>query len=258
MKNGVAVPLLDDLAAMQRSNSIVLVHGGGPAVTDMAERIGLAQRFIVSPEGFRSRYTDKETISLFTMVMAGKINKEIVRLLQARGLPAIGLSGIDGRLLSARRKQTLVAVDERGRRRAIEGGYTGRIESVNAELLLLLLQSGYLPVIAPVAIGAEGEALNVDSDRAAAHVAGALRAEKLIFLSDVDGIILDGDPLRQLTATSARALLAKAGHGMITKIYAALEALDLGVREVIIASGVADAPLSSALSGKAGTVIRPD
>src|SRR5208283_85341 len=126
---------LNDLAKITHQTPTVLVHGGGDTVTSIAEKLGVHQRFVTSPEGFRSRYTDSETIQVFTMVMAGKINKEIVRHLQSRKIPAVGLCGLDGALIRAERKQKLIVKDERGRRLIIDGGYTGKITHIDDSLL---------------------------------------------------------------------------------------------------------------------------
>ena len=139
LKEGASSELVSDLKALAKANRIVLVHGGGAEVTETAAKLGKEQQFIVSPQGFRSRYTDKETMEIFTMVMAGKINKQIVAALQSQGVPAVGLSGLDGLLLKAERKKRLIIVDGRGRKKVIDGGYTGKITEVNVNLLGLLL-----------------------------------------------------------------------------------------------------------------------
>ncbi len=246
---------LADLQQVSERTQLVVVHGGGNTVTKVAEKMGIAQRFVFSPEGFRSRYTDLETIQVYTMVMAGMVNKEIVQRLQAGGINAVGLSGLDGRLIRAERKERLVVQDERGRRRVVDGGYTGRITSVNSSILRTLLDAGYVPVVAPVALGRECEALNVDGDRAAAHVAGAVQAKSLLLITDVDGISTEAGVIRSLTAEEARRNLTRIGPGMVTKTYAALEALSMGVERVIIAPGAAKTPFSSALASEQGTMI---
>ena len=248
---------LDDLERVSRQNAIVLVHGGGNTVTKLAEKLGVQQKFIVSPEGFRSRYTDIETIRVFTMVMAGKINKEIVLSLQGRKIPAIGLSGLDGALIRAERKKRLIIRDEGGRRRVIEGGYTGRITDINTGLVQTLLASRYVPVIAPIALGSENEPLNVDGDRTASQIAAALEAELLLLITDVDGVSLNGTHVSHLSSAEAKDSLENLGHGMITKVHSALDAISMGVSKVIIAPGAVDAPFTSAIQGQVGTVIEP-
>jgi len=256
LKNGAPdLNLIDDLKDMFSENRLVLVHGGGDEVTAVASRMGKKQVFVMSPRGFRSRYTDKETLDIYVMVMAGRISKEIVSTLLRFGLPAVGISGVDGGLLRAERKKKLIIIDERGRKRAIPGGYTGKIVEVNARLLNMLLDSGFLPVVSPLALGMEYEILNVDGDRAASYVAGALKADRLILLTDVEGLILDGELRREVSASQVEDRLSKIGPGMITKVYAALEALKMGVGEVLISSGLAEKPVTSALKGRIGTRI---
>jgi acetylglutamate/LysW-gamma-L-alpha-aminoadipate kinase len=237
------------------TDQVVLVHGGGIEVTEIASKLVKKQEFIVSPDGFRSRYTDRDTIEVYTMVIAGKINKHLVSSLLKQGIPSVGLSGIDGLLVRAERKKRLITVDGRGRKKVIDGGYTGKISKVDPQLLWLLLKSGYVPVIAPIAVGEEFEKLNVDGDRMAAYIAGALKADKLILLTDVPGIMLDGKLLSKTSISELKEILPKLGHGMITKVYATIEALEFGVGEVMIASGFEKLPVSSALGHESCTVI---
>jgi acetylglutamate/LysW-gamma-L-alpha-aminoadipate kinase len=255
LKEGASSELVSDLKALAKTNRIVLVHGGGAEVTETAAKLGKEQQFIVSPQGFRSRYTDKETMEIFTMVMAGKINKQIVSALQSQGICAVGLSGLDGLLLKAERKKRLIVVDERGRKKVIDGGYTGKITEVNVDLLGLLLEKDYVPVVTPIAMSEEFEPLNVDGDRTAAVVAGALKADCLVLLTDVEGLLLKGKSVPKITVAEAEEALSSIGKGMSTKVHAALEALNQGVKEVLVTSGVRQQPISSALKHKAGTVI---
>jgi len=247
--------LASDIERIASSHNLVIVHGGGKDVTRICERIGKKPIFVTSPEGFRSRYTDLETLEIYVMVMAGKVNKELVAYLRRRGLNAIGLSGVDAGILKAERKKKLVIIDERGRKRIIEGGYTGKITSVNTKLLEDLLELGYLPVVAPIALGTEGEMLNVDGDRAAAYIAGAMKADVLILTTDVDALYVKGKPIPKLSLEEARKILKDIGPGMITKIYASTEALTMGVKKVCICSGRGESPLIKALEGVVGTTI---
>jgi [amino group carrier protein]-L-2-aminoadipate 6-kinase len=255
LKEGASKDLVTDLKEIVKTNKVILVHGGGVEVTEIASKLGKEQKFIISPEGFRSRYTDKETIEIYTMVMAGKINKQIVLALQSQGITAVGLTGLDAAMLNAERKLRLIAVDERGRKKVIDGGYTGRITEVNTELLNLLLEKGYVPIVTPIAISQDFEPLNVDGDRTAAIVAGALKADKLILLTDVEGLIIKGEHVSKIAATEVKEVLHSIGQGMSTKVHAALEALNQGVKEVLITSGTAKTPISSALNHQVGTVI---
>jgi acetylglutamate/LysW-gamma-L-alpha-aminoadipate kinase len=249
--------IANDIKALKGNaeNKIVLVHGGGIEVTAIAQKLGVTPKFVVSPEGFRSRYTDKETIEIYNMVMSGKINKHIVSTLQSLGIQSVGLSGADGSLLKAKRKDRIIIVDERNRKRVIDGGFTGKVHEVNVQLLTTLINNGYVPVIAPVAISEQFELLNVDGDRAAAQVAGALKADKFVLLTDVEGVMLNGKTLQKINVSEAKETLPKIGPGMITKVYAAIEAINLGVKEAIIVSGFIKTPISSAINHESGTVI---
>ena len=253
---GLPEALVDSIVTLTKRDQVILVHGGGDVVTKISTELGHPPKFVVSPKGFRSRYTDREEAGIFTMVMAGKINKEIVSALQSRGVPAVGLSGLDGALVRATRKKKIVAMDERGRRMLMEGGYTGKIDGVNKEFLGLLVENGYVPVISSLAMGEEGEPLNVDGDRMASSLAKAMGAENLVLLTDVEKILLEGKPVDTLSVHEAKAALDGIGPGMITKLYAAIEALEGGVGEAVVSSGFVENPIESALEHKVGTVIK--
>ena len=135
LNNEILQGLLLELAELKKENAFILIHGGGDIVTEISEKLGHPPKFVLSPKGFKSRYTDKETSMIYMMVMAGKINKEIVLMLQKNGVQAIGLSGLDGGLVMAARKTKIVSMDERGRKILMDGGYTGQIKEVDAELL---------------------------------------------------------------------------------------------------------------------------
>jgi len=256
MGDALSEAALSDFEALAHQNSVVLVHGGGNTVTGIAEKLGVHQRFVTSPEGFRSRYTDAETIQIYTMVMAGKVNKQIVMQLLSRKIPAIGLSGLDGGFIRAERKRKLIINDERGRRKAIDGGYTGLVTHTDGTLLRILIGAGYVPVLAPIALGSENEPLNIDGDRTAAHVATSIHAEALLLITDVEGVVLQsGGVARHLSADEAKKNLPNLGPGMITKVYAALEALSGGVGKVFVAPGKGPAPYTAALKEETGTLI---
>ena len=245
---------------------IVLVHGGGKEVTKVTKQLGKEPRFVVSPGGVKSRYTDLETAEIFTMVMSGRINKTIVKMLQKNGINAVGLSGIDGKIIQADRKKKLIIMNEKGRKQAIDGGYTGKITQVNESLIETLLEQRYVPVISPVAISEDSEFLNVDGDRAAANIAGKigmiarmhLPDNKIIFLTNVDGLLMDEKLVDTLTLAKAKEILPQIGFGMEKKILAATEALDMGVPEAIIANGQRENPISSAIAHNHCTVIKND
>jgi len=253
--DGLHESTMHDLKDIVSHEKVILVHGGGKEVTSIAEKLGKEQKFVVSPGGIRSRYTDKETAQIYTMVMSGKINKEIVLMLQKNGINAIGLSGVDGGIIKAERKKKLIIVDERGRKVAIDGGYTGKITTVNSSLLQSVIESGYVPIVSPVALSEEFDLLNVDGDRAAAYVAGSVKADRVIFITNVNGLMMDNKLVTKLTVSEAKKILPKIGFGMEKKVLASLEALSMGVKASIISSGRINKPITSALNYDGCTVI---
>jgi len=253
--DGLHPSTISDLKKVSQHEKIILVHGGGKEVTKISEALGKEQKFIVSPGGIKSRYTDKETVEIFTMVMSGKINKMIVRILQKNGINAVGLSGIDGKIIQAERKKKLIVINEKGRKMAIDGGYTGKIQDVNSSLVSVILDQGYVPVISPIALSEEFDFLNVDGDRAAAYVAGKMHSDKILFLTNVDGLMMDDKLVKKLSLSKAKEILPKIGFGMEKKILAATEALELGVKEALVANGQKENPISSAIAHDNCTVI---
>jgi acetylglutamate/LysW-gamma-L-alpha-aminoadipate kinase len=253
--DGLHSSALANIKSIAKKFKLVFVHGGGKEVTATATKLGKEQKFIMSPGGVRSRYTDKETAEIYTMVMSGKLNKAIVQMLLRQDINAVGVTGIDGGILKAERKKKLIIINEKGRKMIIDGGYTGKITSVDGALVNDLVRSGYVPVISPIALSEEFDFLNVDGDRAAAYVAGGIKADKVIFITDVNGLILNRKLVNSMTLDKAKELLPKIGSGMDKKVLACTEALEMGVKEAIIASGQVDNPLSEAIAHRNCTVI---
>jgi acetylglutamate/LysW-gamma-L-alpha-aminoadipate kinase len=248
----------EDLAALVKSGrQAVLVHGGSDETNAVSEKLGHPPKFVTSPSGFTSRYTDRETLEIFAMVTAGKINTLLVERLQKLGVNAFGLSGVDGKLMQARRKEAVRSV-ENGRLRLLHDDHTGTIERVDAPLLNMLIAAGLTPVVAPLAISPEGVALNVDADRAAAMVAGALKAESLVILTNVPGLMRrfpdESTLIPKIERSKLEEALKSAEGRMKKKVLGASEALGEGVGQVIFADSRIPQPISSALAGK-GTVI---
>lgn len=252
--------ILEDITKLARNHEIVFVHGGGDIVTKYSKAMGVEPKFVVSPSGIRSRYTDEREIEIYTMVMAGLLNKRIVAKLQRMGVKSVGFSGVDGAILLAKRKKHIIVVDERGRKRLIPGGYTGKIVEVNNELIDLLLKKGFTVVISPLALGEEGELLNVDGDHVASKVAITLKADILIFLTDVEGVFIDGRLVEEIVVGNSRELelLSKIGVGMNRKVMHAIEAVRSGVGQAIIGLGLGSNPIKRILEGsvKATRIVR--
>jgi acetylglutamate/LysW-gamma-L-alpha-aminoadipate kinase len=247
---------LADLAAAGRR--WVLVHGGSAETTRVAEQLGHPPRFVTSVSGYTSRYTDARTLEIMEMVYCGKTDKGIVQRLAQRGVHALGLSGMDGGLLRARRKGAL-KVREGDKTMLIRDDLSGRVEGVNASLLHLLLDAGYFPVISPPALGEDGQGLNVDGDRAAARIAATLGAEALVILSDIPGLLRRfPDPstlVHELDAAAIEAAAREWAEGrMRIKLLGAAEALREGVGRVIIGDSRRQRPVTAALAGT-GTVL---
>lgn len=242
---------------VKEGQELVLVHGGSHETNLLAEKLGHPPRFVTSLSGYTSRFTDRETLEIFEMVYCGKVNKSIVERLQGLGVNAVGLSGLDGRLLEGRRKES-IRIREGGKRRVLHGDYTGTVERVNTPLLRLLLDNGYLPVVTPPAISTESESINVDGDRAAAAIAQALGATVLVMLSNVPGLLRhfpdETTLIPRIERAQAEEAMAFAQGRMRKKVLGAVEALEAGVGRVIFADGRIETPIRAALTGR-GTVI---
>ena len=204
---------------------VVLVHGGGPEISQTMKKLGKEAVFI---DGLR--VTDKETVDIVQMVLAGKINKTLVNLIQMKGGHAVGLSGIDGGILEARVK------DERL-------GFVGEVTKVRPQPIMDLLEKNYIPVVSTVAGDRQGNTYNINGDTAAAYLAGALGAERLIMMTDIAGILRDKDDpatlIPQITVSEARKLYDEGiiSGGMIPKVDCCIEALEHGVNNVVIMDG---------------------
>lgn len=204
---------------------VVLVHGGGPEITEMLGKIGKESQFV---DGLR--VTDKETAEVVQMVLAGKINKSLVNLIQLKGGKSIGLSGLDGHMIEAAKK------DERL-------GFVGDITKVNVEPILDVLEKGYIPVVSTVGCDGEGNVYNINADTAAAKIAGELKAESLISLTDISGILYDKDDpttlIPVITLSDAERLVEEGviNGGMIPKVECCTNAIKWGVTKVFIIDG---------------------
>ncbi|MFC7156550.1 acetylglutamate/acetylaminoadipate kinase [Halomarina halobia] len=255
---------LADIASLAEGGErVVVVHGGSTAVDDTLEAMSEEPEYVETPAGVVGRFTDERTMEVFSMVLPGKLNTDLVVGLQNAGADAVGLSGVDGGLLTGPRKGAVRVVED-GRRKIRRGDHSGRIAEVNGELLETLLDGGYTPVVTVPMLAKDGEkwlAVNSDADRAAAAIAGALGAD-LVLLTDVPGVLADVDDpdsvIERVDSPAAYERLDEAAEGFMTrKVMAATEALEGGARSVVVASANADAPVSAALSGT-GTTITPE
>jgi acetylglutamate kinase len=208
----------------------VIVHGGGPQIGALMKRLGKEPHFVGG-----MRVTDPETMEIVEMMLGGKINKEIVGLINMHGAHAVGLSGKDGNLLRARRRLHRMPDGS-----AVDIGLVGEVETVNGDMIRLLVEAGFIPVIAPIGVGAEGETYNINADLVAGDVAAALRAEKLIHLTDVQGINgQDGKLISRLTRREAERLIESGviDGGMLPKVESSLKAIEGGAAKAHIIDG---------------------
>ena len=204
---------------------VVLVHGGGPEINEMLGKIGKKSEFVGG-----LRVTDKETVDVAEMVLAGKVNKGLVNLLEVKGGNAMGISGMDDRLIEARIKDDNL-------------GYVGEITNINKKPIMDLLANGYIPVVSTIGCDRDGNIYNINGDTAAAHIAGALNAERLIMMTDISGILKDKyDPsslIPELTTEEAVGLYDKGviSGGMIPKVDSCIKAIEMGVKNCVIMNG---------------------
>ena len=226
---------------------VVLIHGGGPEISDTMKKFGKKSEFV---NGLR--VTDKETVDIVQMVLAGKVNKTLVNLLQMKGGHAVGLSGIDGGILEAAMKDEAL-------------GYVGEITKIRTRPITDLLEKNYIPVISTIASDRQGNTFNINGDTAAASIAGALGAERLIMMTDIAGILRDKDDpstlIPAITVSDAKQLFEEGviSGGMIPKVDCCIEAIEKGVKHVVIMDGrVPHSILMELLTDEgAGTMVKP-
>jgi acetylglutamate kinase len=248
--------LAEELALLHQVGiRICVIHGGGKQLSELASRMGIEQTII---EG--RRVTDDATLEMAKMIFAGKINTDILAALRNRGIEAVGLSGVDGNIVHAERRPPKEILNrETGERSQVDFGHVGDVVKINSRLLTVLLDQGYLPVISSLGADAEGTVFNINADTIAAEIAAQLKAEKLILLSDVDGIYLrQGEPntkLSRLTADDAEALInnGTAAGGMIPKLQSITALLRRGVHSAHILSGTTRNALLTEIFTDSGT-----
>ena len=216
---------------------VVIVHGGGPDITSFLKKVGKQSDFVSG-----LRVTDEETVEIAEMVLDGKVNSDIVNMLNCRGVRAVGLSGKDAGLIKASKKMATV-YDDAGNTEKVDIGYVGQVESVDTKILQDLLDNGYIPVVAPIGVGEDGESYNINADYVAAEIAGALHAEKLLLLTDIEGVYKDFNDkdsfISSLTVAEAREYIKDGiiSGGMIPKIEACLKSIECGTNKVHIIDG---------------------
>lgn len=246
-----------DLAEIVKTDQVIVVHGASATRDEIARKLGVPTKTITAPSGVTSVYTDTQAIDVFLMVYCGLVNKKAVAALLKFGIAAVGLSGIDAKLWQAKRK-TAVFSQENGKTKLITDNLTGRVETINADFIRLLLTHGYVPVICPPAISFDNEIVNTDNDWAAAIMAKSLGIKKIVMLFEAGGLLRDVKDPASVIASIKKAELSQykdlAQGRMKKKLLGAQKAFEMGVETIYWGDGRVPHPVSDALAGK-GTVI---
>lgn len=244
-----------DIASL--NEKFIIVHGANYLMKDISAKLGVTEKIITSPSGHVSRYTDEKTMEILLMTYSGLMNKKIVSNLQKYGINAIGLSGADGKLWLGKRKDVILS-EEKGKVKTIRDSFTGNVVSVNTELLKLLVNNGFAPVMTIPAITEEGELINVDNDRAIAIMVRDLGVKKVVMLFEAPGLLKDpsdgASRVKEIKKEEIDTYLEMANGRMRKKLLGVKEAFSYGVKNVYFGDGRVPHPIQSALSGK-GTVI---
>ena len=253
-----AVDLADLYAA---GTPFLVVHGGNAEFSRLSAALGMPPRMITNDKGRVSRYTDRDTIDAMLMTYAGKVNKTIVAIFQQAGINAVGLSGIDGRIATGRRKPVMRGMED-GKPKVLRDDHAGTIEDVDITLIELLIANNYVPILTPPALALEeGRPINVDGDKLALELAITLGATAMLFFSDTPGLLVDKDDettlIRSIDASDPTAALASAKGRMVIKVETALKAIDRGVGNVVFADARAQNPVKRALAGEGTRIGAP-
>jgi len=230
----------------------VLIHGGNFYLDNYSKKLGAEKKFLESPNGLKSRYTTPEIIELMYLTYCGLANKKIVEALQKKGINAVGLSGIDGKLIIGKKHESLLVVEE-GKKKIIKDDLTGSVKEINLQLLKNLLKLNLVPVITPPVLTDEGEVINVDGDKITAKIATELKAKTVIFLIEEEGILKDlkdeSSTIKAISKEDLEDIKAQVSGRMKRKIAECIKLLDKGVEKIIIADGRVKNPITSALNG---------
>lgn len=250
--------IAQDLARLAKQEEFIFVHGANKQRDALAEQLGKPVERITSPSGMVSVHTDETAIEILSMAYAGLVNTQWVQALQAVGLNAIGISGVDGRTWEAKRKKHVIKVDENGKQLLITNTFTGRVVNINTELLNLLVQNNYVPVLTQPAISLDNQLVNTDNDLNVAVMAEKLKAKTIVMLFEAPGFLRDAhDPTSVIKTISKDELpeLLPLAHGtMKKKILGALQALEAGVETLYWSDSRVENPIQAALAGQGTTI----
>ena len=247
----------DIFGLVSSGQKIIIVHGASEKRNEIAAKLGFPTKTVTSPSGVSSVLTDRHAIEVFLMAYAGLVNKQIIEQMLKYGINAVGLSGVDGKLWQAKKKGDIL-VRENGKTKLMKGNLTGRVEKVNHQLLNLLLDSGYVPVISAPAISYVNEIVNTDNDWATAVTAGSLQAKEIIYLFEAEGLLKNfsdkSSVIGHIDKNNIDEFMNSAEGRMKKKLLGVKKAFELGVEKIYFGDGRIKNPIQSALAGK-GTII---
>ncbi len=247
--------IAEDLKGLKEE--VVVVHGANYYASVVSEKLGIKERFIMSPSGYTSRYTDEKAMEVLTMTYAGLVNKKIVSVLRRHGINALGMCGADGGIWLGKKKNTVLS-QENGRVKVIRDSQTGNVTSVNKDLITVLVRQGYTPVITIPAVTVEGELINVDNDRAVAVMARDLAVTKIVMLFEAPGLLSDRSDestrIARIGKDQIDMYIGKVEGRMKKKLLGIKDAFSYGATDVYLGDGRIPHPITRALDG-AGTVI---
>ena len=249
--------IIDDLKL--QTEPYVIVHGGNYVFDNLVKKLGIEKKLLTSVDGQTSRYTDQEMIDTMLMSYAGYMNKTIVTKCQQAGINAVGLTGIDGKLIRGKKHKAILTV-EHGKKKVIRDDMTGTVEEVNVTLLKTLIKNGYVPVITPPVLSYDNEMINVDGDKIALHIAKAFKAETLLFLIEAAGLLTDIHDTKSVIPNIKKKEIQEymkfAKDRMKKKLLVSKWALENKIERVIISDGRTNQPITNALDNKKGTLIQ--
>lgn len=249
--------IAEDLQMILAHEPVIIIHGASTTRDEIAKKLGIPTKTITSPTGVTSVYADEKAIDVFLMTYCGLVNKRLVATLQQHNINAVGLSGIDGKLWQAKKKQAVYSV-EQGKTKLITNNLTGRVEKINTSLLTILIENNYVPVLCPPAISFENEIVNTDNDWAAAVIAGTMKARCIVSLFEAPGLLKDHEDMHSvipsISISEIDSMLQVSQGRMKKKVLGAQKALELGVPVIYWSDGRIKQPITNALQKK-GTVI---
>ncbi|MHA1340323.1 MAG: acetylglutamate kinase [Promethearchaeota archaeon] len=250
--------LINNIKELMGTYKFVIVHGGGPQIDELYKDLGKTPKIFQTPKGYKTRYSDPEAIDIIKMALGGYVNKTLVELFHKEGINAFGFCAADGKTVVGERKSKIMVLTNEGKRLMLKEEYSGKNFIANPKVIKFLLKNDYVPIIGSLAISKDGELINSDGDRIANAIGLALSCKKIISLTDVNGIYKDlqsKEVIPEIRFSDYEKYMKLLAGGMKKKLYAAIESIKSGIKEIIIGSGLGEKPITSLINGKEGTRI---